>query len=826
MKSWRAVILVALVAATALTLAPAALAWRQNRAPGSEGLTTQQWILAKAVELAAGEGVDWVDVSAALPVVDDPDTRLHDFRYHVYDRWGRKHGAAQLRTSMYFELVRAALERGDTPAASRFLGLLAHYYSDACNPLHTDTSRGERRRVHRAFERPVAGLLSSSQPNRVQRKAANARVRDVGDDIAAFTVLSAREAHRDYRRAVRTVRRHGFSKKAARLAGRAVKRAVEGVAGMIVAANTDGGVVPLSARPAPQQSPAILSLHKSTAVSSEDGLYHPAPFANDGDRGSWWTADTAEYPQWWQVDLGERPEIGSVKIDWFKGKTRSYTYTIDVSDDGKSWWTAVDRGARTGFGTSTDMLLGERGRYVRVTVLGYVPSRKTASDRYGPAAITECTVYATSAVIPTPTPTPTPSSSAKPSPTPAPTPSSSAKPSPTPTPTPSPPPSDGAIMVSGTSAAAVDAAFAKAARGDTVHFPAGTYTHGTLDVPDGVDVTGAGISRTHLQFGITFGSDSQIGGTAAQGLLVGNAGSIALRNRDNVKNTSFSFVRFRGGGPRAGVDYSKYTDSSSSYVSYDPVVLLGGKGTKRSASRITFSDCEFERSVGPYVSTHVRANIMSLWEDNRAGYAHLEYLTFTRCHWGVKNAAGQYGALSANIELKTNTQSSDPDFSHNWHDIVLRDCIFERSGEFNLDFTDSARDWLKSNGMTESGTTGGVPNWTLVPLRYHAGTETGRSVSVIGGQIKGAGYYYEGWRYVFCLENPIGATLRGVTIWGGARTNPEPESTSDACGPILASALPDWSRPLTYDLRGMVAVYDNTYYPGVWGSYTASPYDP
>lgn len=217
---------------------------------------------------------------------------------------------------------------------------------------------------------------------------------------------------------------------------------------------------------------------------------------------------------------------------------------------------------------------------------------------------------------------------------------------------------------------------------------------------------------------------------------------------------------------------------------------------------------------------------MSLWEDNRAGYAHLEYLTFVRCHWGVKNASGQYGAISASIELKTNSQSRDPDFSHNWHDVVIRDCIFERSGEFNLDFTDSARDWLKSRGMTESGTTNGTPNWMLVPMRYHAGAETGRSVSVIGGQIKGAGYSYKNWSYVFCLENPIAATLRGVTIWGGNRTNPEPESTSSACGPVLSSALPDWSLPLGYNRAGMNAVYDNTYYPGVWGTYTASPYDP
>lgn len=806
MKLWRVVVLALLVAAVALSLAPAAFAWQNPRAQGLGRLTTQQWILSKATELAAAEGVEWVDLSAALDVVDDPDTRLRNFRYHVYDRWGRSRGKAHLATALYFEFMRSALERGDTATASRLLGLLTHYYSDACNPLHTDDLRRERPWVHRRFERPVAGLLASSKPNRVQRRVADAQVTDVGDDIAAFTALSAREAHRDYRRVVKAVRRHGFGRVAARVAGAAVNRAVEGVAGMIVAAASDGGVVALGALPVPETSPVVLSQHKSVAVSSEEALYHPARFANDGDRGSWWTAGTAEYPQWWQVDVEDEEEIGSVRIDWFKGKTRSYTYTVEVSQDGESWRTVADRSGRIGFGSSTDTLAGVSGRHLRVTVLGYVPSRKASSDKGGPAAITECTVYATAPEEPEPVPTPTPT--------------------PTPTWTVTPTPSDDTIIVADTRAAAVDAAFAKAARGDTVHFPAGTYTHVTLNVPDGVDITGAGIGRTHLKFSITFGSDSEIGGTAGEGLLVGSAGNIALRNREGAKNTSFSFVRFRGGGPREGVDYSKYTDSSSSYESYDPVVQLGGKGTKRSALRITFTDCEFERSVGPYVSTHVRANIMSLWEDNRAGYAHLEYLTFVRCHWGVKNASGQYGALTANIEFKTNSQSSDPDFSHNWHDVVLKDCIFERSGEFNLDFTDSARDWLRSRGMSESGTTDGTPNWALVPMRYHAGAETGRSVSVIGGQIKGAGYYYDGWAYVFCLENPIGATLRGVTIWGGSRTNPEPESTSAACGPIRISALPAWSLPLSYDRAGMIAAYDNAYRPGVWGSYTPSPYDP
>ncbi len=374
------------------------------------------------------------------------------------------------------------------------------------------------------------------------------------------------------------------------------------------------------------------------------------------------------------------------------------------------------------------------------------------------------------------------------------------------------------ITVAGTNAVAIDAAFKKARGGDTVHFRAGTYTHKTLNVPSGVNVTGSGIGRTDLKFSITFGSRSRIGGSESKGLLIGDSG-VALLNRGGASNSVFSFVRFRGGGPRSGVDYARYTDSSPYYTSYDPVVQLGEKGHRRSASHIRFSHCEFERPAGPYVSTHVRANVISMWEDNRAGYSHLSYLTFYQCHFGVKNPAGQYGAVSANVELKTNSYG-DGSFDHNWHDVVFRDSIFERSGDFNLDFTDAARSWLEAHHLRETG------NWTKVPMRYHAGSETGRSVSVIGGQIKGAGYSSDRWPYVFCLENAIGAPLRDVRIWGGAPPAPAPQSASPACGPILHVALPTWPLPLHYDARGIIAVYGNTYTPGAWGSYTPSPYDP
>lgn len=408
-----------------------------------------------------------------------------------------------------------------------------------------------------------------------------------------------------------------------------------------------------------------------------------------------------------------------------------------------------------------------------------------------------------------------------------------ASPSPTPT-----PPSQNSINIKivygakgdGVSddTTAINNALAAIKSGQTLYFPMGNYVYSGkyITPPDGVNILGDdnGSRRTHIQTGLVFGSNQQY-----KNIMFGRNQLTALTHKNNFNsvNTVFDNCRFRGGGPIPGVDYSQA--SSSNYLGYYPVVQLGGKDYKRSLSRVSFKDCEFERTDGNWVSPYVRGNIMSLWNDNRTGYSHIEYLTFEGCHFGVKNPTGQYGSVSANIELKTNnTASSDfNDYTHNWHDVVIKDTIFERSGDFNIDFTDSAREWLKRNGMTESGTTNGVPNWLLVPIKYHAGNETGRSVSVIGGQIKGAGYHSAPqWTYVFCLENPIAAIFTGVTAWGGARTNPEVESISPAAGPNITSALPNWPLPLQYDSKGMNAIYNNTYYPGVWGSYTQSPYDP
>ena len=117
-------------------------------------------MLVRAADLAQANGADWLDLQLALDAVDDPDTVLRDFGYHAYDRWGKVHrGKALSRADRYYEAVVAALEVGDTTTASRSLGLLTHYYTDICSPLHTDGPRRDTR-MHRRYEVRVEHLLN------------------------------------------------------------------------------------------------------------------------------------------------------------------------------------------------------------------------------------------------------------------------------------------------------------------------------------------------------------------------------------------------------------------------------------------------------------------------------------------------------------------------------------------------------------------------------------------------------------------------------------------------------------------------------------------
>ena len=134
-----------------------ALAW-SNGPDWGAGFGTHDWVLTEARRLAGNPS--WLNSSAARAVTDDPDMVYRDFYYHQYDVWGKPYGNAPARIAAYYTRAVRAYRARDYVAASRYVGLLSHYYSDICEPFHTDQTSAERS-VHGDYEEAVDELTDS-----------------------------------------------------------------------------------------------------------------------------------------------------------------------------------------------------------------------------------------------------------------------------------------------------------------------------------------------------------------------------------------------------------------------------------------------------------------------------------------------------------------------------------------------------------------------------------------------------------------------------------------------------------------------------------------
>ncbi len=111
----------------------------------------------------------------------------------------------------------------------------------------------------------------------------------------------------------------------------------------------------------------LLSENRMEVTSSEAG--NDAGNAVDGDENTRWVAMNNSYPQSITADLGDVHYLGTLSIDWYNEKNRYYTYTIEVSQDGISFFTVADRGDNTLYGTTNDDLRMTQARYIRVNIL-------------------------------------------------------------------------------------------------------------------------------------------------------------------------------------------------------------------------------------------------------------------------------------------------------------------------------------------------------------------------------------------------------------------------------------------------------------------------
>jgi hypothetical protein len=118
----------------------------------------------------------------------------------------------------------------------------------------------------------------------------------------------------------------------------------------------------------------LLSRHKPvTASSTLDGF--PAENAVDEEVRTWWSAKSGGADEWFQVDLGAPKRIEAVQINFADQDSQGlgisrdvYDYVLELSNDGRTWRTVVDR-SKTGRDAPHDYEVlpkPERARYVRL----------------------------------------------------------------------------------------------------------------------------------------------------------------------------------------------------------------------------------------------------------------------------------------------------------------------------------------------------------------------------------------------------------------------------------------------------------------------------
>ncbi|MDR3687714.1 MAG: hypothetical protein P4L93_12250 [Coriobacteriia bacterium] len=224
----RLLVMLFVVAGLCLATPSAALAWGSGGGRAA-GPGTHQWILAKANAFARQQGTVWVDMSVAASATLEPDSDPANSTDHDYDRWGMPFGTANLRVATLYNQAVAQYRSGDRSAASRSVGLLAHYYADICDPLHTDDSAAEHAMSGR-FESSVDWLLAGPVDASWATYDGYQRV----TDPAAATVSAATNAHASYSALVSAYTAEGFDSRVSAIAKAGVNRAANGVADMIM----------------------------------------------------------------------------------------------------------------------------------------------------------------------------------------------------------------------------------------------------------------------------------------------------------------------------------------------------------------------------------------------------------------------------------------------------------------------------------------------------------------------------------------------------------------------------------------------------------------
>ena len=217
-------------------------------------------------------------------------------------------------------------------------------------------------------------------------------------------------------------------------------------------------------------------------------------------------------------------------------------------------------------------------------------------------------------------------------------------------------------------------AFRRALAGATaVHVPAGVYNLGILTVPSGRTVTGVG-DASWLKGRVDFRSDDQF-----TDLRIGKAGRCAVRNVAGASDTTFTRVRFRGGG-------GTYVDANVVKLDSHP-------------SFITFQSCRFERNLGTENSSHSRHFDNVYITSGTAGPVTHDIL-FKGCRFGISNGKAS-GCPRMNVEIWSDSSAGTR--TTGFYNIDFEGCTFNAPADENIDYSGhslSSDDYTPASGYS------------------------------------------------------------------------------------------------------------------------------
>ncbi len=232
------------ILALILTVTPAGTAMGWGNGEGNlSSYGAHDWIVSQAYELAGGSaGAPWLILSTALASCDDPDYMSNKVdAYHNYHPLVSPpdtmptpypHGGAHDQVRIGYDQILAAIAAGQRSAASKAFGILAHYYADVCQPMHTDEALSEGW-THSRYEMAVDRYTRSASYNRSWVIPDGLQPVLGSEAASAKTVEAATAAHPHYRTLVSTYAGSGMNTTVLNITKASLNNAANGLADIL-----------------------------------------------------------------------------------------------------------------------------------------------------------------------------------------------------------------------------------------------------------------------------------------------------------------------------------------------------------------------------------------------------------------------------------------------------------------------------------------------------------------------------------------------------------------------------------------------------------------